>query len=134
MAKEKFLATCEQEERVCKLLNSIQHWRFGPYQQFLMGEDWDWYVVLECLQDNGLFVQNAQRMPLNAFVNWLTAHHVPQYLCKASAFKMSMACRALRGVRYPWSDIYWYPAVLRRWRILYDELNKALKQWTQIFV
>ena len=128
MAKENFLATCEQEERVCKLLNSIQGWRFGPFQQPLMSEHWDWYVVLECLQDNGLFVQNAQRMPLTAFENWLTEHHIPQYLAKASASEMSLACRALRGARYPWSEAMWYPAVLRRWRLIYHELNKALNQ------
>jgi len=97
-----------------------------PSRNFLMCEDWDWLVVLQCLQDHNLFKSNPKRPPLTAFVVWLRNRNIPQYYAKCSMREMSLANTGIRNARYPWTDVTWEPSVLRRWRWLYQELDKML--------
>ena len=48
-----------------------------PDSTFLMVEDWDWLVVLQCLQDHNLFKSHPQRPPLSDFETWLNDSHIP---------------------------------------------------------
>lgn len=114
-------------EEVIKVLTRVQrmHLKNG---MFLVTEDWDWLVVMQCLQDHGLFKSNPKRMPLKAFVEWMEQQHVPQLFTTCSANEMSLACRELDGARYPWTDESWEPYVLIRWRLLYRHLDKMLTE------
>ena len=93
----------------------------------LICEDWDWLVVLQCMQDNNLFKSNPKRPPLSAFVIWLREHQIPQYRAKYSMREMSLANTGIRSARYPWVDVTWEPNVLSRWRVLYRHLDMMLK-------
>lgn len=99
-----------------------------PDSTFLMVEDRDWLVVMQCLQDHNRFKINHQRPPLKAFVRWLNQQHVPQLLAHCSAERMSEACRQLNSERYPWNNVHWESNLLRRWRILYRQLSHLLEQ------
>ena len=92
----------------------------------LLWEDWDWLVVMQCLQDHGLFKNNPKRPPLKAFVEWIEELQVPQIASTCCAKEMSLASRELRGARYPWNGESWEPYVLVRWRMLYKTLDEML--------
>ena len=112
-------------ETLTEVLERIQ--RMWVRDQFiLMGEDWDWLVVLQCLQDHHLFKSNLQRPPLSAFVKWMHALDVKEELAHCSMRKMSYANNMINGARYPWTGVKWEPYVLQRWRVLYDTLNRLL--------
>ena len=93
---------------------------------FLVTEDWDWLVIMECLQDHGIFKVNPKRMPFRAFEDWMQC--MPQYLSECRAEKLKRANNIVEGARYPWKDVNWYPCVLRRWRTLYQILDKMLTE------
>ena len=101
-----------------------------PDSTFLMVEDWDWLVVLQCLQDHNQFKSHPQRPPLSDFETWLNDNHIPQLLAHCSVYQMSKASRKLCGDRYPWSNTKWNPRTLVRWRVLYRHLERLLKQLT----
>lgn len=115
-----------QEEVLVAILTCIQCQHSKSY--ILMTEHWDWFVVLQCLQDHGLFKSNPKRPPLGAFVLWLQEHHIPQYKAHASVYEMSLASRRLRSARYPWTGVAWEACVLARWRVLYKQLDKMLHE------
>ena len=110
-----------------EVLTRIQR-MYRPNSSFLICEDWDWLVVLQCMQDHHLFKSNPKRPPLGAFVQWLNQQGIRQRLAKASVYEMSLASRNLRGARYPWADVMWEPYVLERWRILYRQLDRMLTE------
>ena len=115
-----------QEQVLVAILTRIQRMHTEWYT--LMTEHWDWLVVLQCMQDHGLFKSNPKRPPLAAFEQWLHEHDVPQLLAKCSVYEMSLASRALRGARYPWANATWEPYVLARWRVLYRTLDSMLHE------
>ena len=118
-------ATSGNLETLDQVLERIQR-MYIPERFILVWEDWDWIVVLQCMQDHGLFKSNPKRPPLGAFIHWLEKHNIPQYRTHASVYEMSLANRSIRNARYPWADVVWEPHVLRRWRILYRHLSKML--------
>jgi len=95
---------------------------------YLMCEDWDWLVVLQCMQDHRLFKSNPQRPPFAAFSKWLTEHNIPQHLAHCSVRTMSYANNMIDGARYPWTGVEWQPHVLKRWKILYRHLSCRLEK------
>ena len=101
---------------------------FIPESDFLMCESWDWLVVLQWMQDKGLFKRNPKRPPLGAFVQWLEEHQIPQYVTKCSIRELSYAHIGIHGARYPWTDVTWEPYVIERWRMLYRRLDKMLEE------
>jgi len=113
-------------ETLTEVLERIQRMHTEWYT--LISEDWDWLVVLQCMQDHGLFKSNPKRPPLGAFVLWLRENKVPQYLAKCSMREMSLANTGIRNARYPWANVMWEPAMLRRWRLLYRHLDKMLAE------
>lgn len=122
------------QEQVLKIILERIQRRRKRDRFFLMMEDWDWLVVLECMQDHRLFERKPQRMPLTAFVQWIEQNAIPQYGTVCSVYEMSMACRELKGARYPWIDSHWQPHVLERWRYLYQHLDKMLTEMDEYFV
>lgn len=92
----------------------------------LIIEDWDWLVVLQCLQDHNLFKSNPKRPPLLSFELWMREHNIPQYATKCTMRSMSRANNHIAGARYPWTDVTWEPHILQRWRKLYCTLSKML--------
>lgn len=123
--KQNETARSGKTETLEQVLERIQR-MYIPNYTVLMGEDWDWLVVLQCMQDHGLFKTNPQRPPLSAFVRWMHAHGVKEELAHCSMRKMSYANNMINGARYPWTDVTWEPYVLQRWRILYDKLSHLL--------
>ena len=119
--------TATQDQNLVAVLTRIQRMHV-PERYFLMWEHWDWLVVLQCMQDHGLFKSNPKRPPLAAFEQWLHEHDVPQLLAKCPVYEMSLASRALRGARYPWANATWEPYVLARWRVLYRTLDSMLHE------
>lgn len=111
-------------ETLTEVLTRIQRMHTEWYT--LVTEDWDWLVVLQCMQDQNLFKSNPQRPPLSAFVRWMHTQNVPQTLAHCSMRKMSYANNMINGARYPWTDVTWEPYVLKRWRVLYRTLSKML--------
>lgn len=95
---------------------------------FLMTEDWDWIVVLQCMQDHGLFKSNPKRVPFGAFVTWLKEHKVPQYLTKYSVRNLRHVNKRIAGARHPWSEVTWDRNVPDRWRIIYANLERMFKE------
>ena len=93
---------------------------------FLVTEDWDWLVIMECLQDHGMFKVNPERMPYAEFETWM--QQMPQYLSECSAIKLARAGRTLHNARYPWKGVDWNPHVLVRWRALYQILSRLLDE------
>lgn len=115
-----------QEELLVAVLDCIQTRKTEWY--ILMADHYDWLVVMQCLQDNHLFPTNAQRQPFSAFEKWIREKNVHQRLAKCSMRNISYANNKIRGARYPWADVAWEPAVLRRWRVLYRTLNSMLQE------
>lgn len=111
-----------------------------PDSIFLVTEDWDWFVVLQCLQDHHFFKSNPKRPPIKAFVQWLNDNGVPQLRTHFDPYQLSIVSRRLHDERFPWNDADWNPSILRRWRVLYVQLSKILShlppagQSTQNFV
>ena len=114
-------------EEVIKVLTYVQE-LYIQDALFLITEDWDWLVVLQCLQDHGLFKSNPKRLPLSAFEAWMQENNVPQFIAKCSVQEMSLASRELKGERYPWSETHWEQDVLVRWRYLYQILDEKLTE------
>ena len=126
-----FSATRGQMAQISNVLNRLQHCTWGRYDTYLVWEDWDWLVVLQCLQDHGLFKSNPKRPPLGAFVVWLHGQDIVEKRTHCSMREMSLANTGIRNARYPWADVTWEPNVLRRWRILYRTLDKLLTESDQ---
>lgn len=122
-----------QDEVLVAILTRIQRMRMPVRNDnILMSEHWDWIVVLQCMQDNGLFTVHPQRMPLTEFEIWVREHHVPQMITKCTKRTMSYALTAIHSARYPWTDVVWKTNVLERWRILYRTLNSMLQDATNV--
>ena len=118
-----------KDEQVREVLIRVQRMRKVVQQDmkvFLVSEDWDWLVIMQCMQDHGLVAQNTVRPPFSAFETWMDC--MPQYLSACNARKMGYAYNMLSGARYPWKEVDWYPYVLRRWRSLYRILDKMLTE------
>lgn len=98
-----------------------------PDSIFLVTEDWDWFVVLQCLQDHHLFKSNPKRPPIKAFVQWLNDNGVPQLRTHFNPYQLSLASRQLRDDRFPWSNTACNTSILRRWRVLYNQLSNMLQ-------
>lgn len=98
-----------------------------PDSIFLVTEDWDWFVVLQCLQDHHLFKSNPKRPPIKAFVQWLNDNGVPQLRTHFNPYQLSLASRQLRDDRFPWSNTACNPSILRRWRVLYNQFSNMLQ-------
>jgi|GEM_PF-2955037 len=112
-------------ERLVAILARIQHMRV-PDHYILMSENWDWLVVLQCLQDHGLFKTNPQRPPFTDFNHWCHQANIPEVRTKRKMRTMSHVNSKLKGARYPWTDTKWHPQVLARWRVLYQTLDHML--------
>ena len=118
-----------QEQILVAILSRIQRMHVGLYT--LMSEHWDWLVVMQCMQDHGLYKSNPKRPPLSAFAAWVKQQNIPQLLAHCSMREMSLANTGIRGARYPWADVTWEPYVLERWRVLYRTLSKMLTEMRQ---
>ena len=112
-------------ETLEQVLERIQR-MWVPNRMILVCEDWDWLVVLQCLQDHQLFKTNPQRPPLSEFERWIHTHAVKEELAHCAMRKMSYANNMIGGARYPWTGVTWEPYVLERWRILYQTLSRML--------
>ena len=117
-------ATTTTDERTVEMLTCIQRWTYKWYR--LICEHYDWLVVMQCMQDHGLFKSNQKRPPLAEFVRWLESHQVPCVLTQYSTYHLSMAQRAIRDARYPWTEVMWEPNIVKRWRVLYQFLDAIL--------
>ncbi len=100
---------------------------YTPDSIFLITEDWDWFVVLQCLQDHHLFKSNPKRPPIKAFVQWLNDNGVPQLRTHFNPYQLSLVSRQLHDARYPWNGTAWDASILRRWRVLYNQLSNMLQ-------
>ena len=123
----------ETREQVLRVLNRMQRrainikpWLGFDARIWLVCEDWDWLAVMQWLQDNGLVKQNPVRPPLKAFAEWLRENSVPQQHAHYSAYELSLAYRRIGGARYPWTEVKHDLGMIRRWRILYNDLTKLL--------
>ena len=117
------------DEQVREVLHRLQWMRKivkDDIKVFLVTEDWDWLVIMECLQDHGMFKVTPERMPYADFETWM--RQMPQYLSECSAIKLARAGRTLHYARYPWNDVDWNPHVLVRWRALYRILSRQLEE------
>lgn len=116
----------EGKEQTLQVLTRIQ--RFYINDEFgsiwLVYEDWDWLAILQWLQDNGLFKNNPTRPPFKAFENWLNENNVPHIRAHYTAYEMSLAHRRIGGARYPWNEVTVDLGMIRRWRILYNQLSE----------
>ncbi len=119
----------ERIEALRSVLCSIQKMRKvkNGLTIFLVSDDSDWLVIMQCLQNHGLFRQSS-RPPLKNFVDWMASTQIPQYLTICNQYYMSMASRELKGARYPWRDVTWNPHMLVRWRALYHILDRKLTE------
>ena len=123
--KQNNTAASGTPETLDHVLERIQH-MYIPEHYILVWEDWDWLVVLQCMQDHHLFKENPKRPPFTAFEQWLEQNKVPQLLAHCSERNMRYVNKKIRGARYPWKDVAWEPHVLKRWRVLYRTLDKML--------
>ena len=117
------------DEQLRDVLHHLQRMRKivkEDIKVFLVTEDWDWLVIMECLQDHGMFKSYTERMPFTDFEIWM--RQMPQYLSECRARNMGRVYNILSGARYPWRDVDWYPCVLRRWRSLYRILDRMLTE------
>ena len=121
--------TQASEKALAEVLTRIQG-MYIPDRFWLIWEDWDWLVVLQCLQDHNLFLSHPKRPPLGAFVKWLHQHNIPELRTRFSVYQMSLASRQLGITRYPWTGCQWHPGILRRWRSLYRHLDRLLNEPT----
>ena len=115
-----------QDDYLVAILTRIQRMLTPDY--VLVTEDWDWIVVLQCMQDRGMFKSNPVRPPLAAFNLWLKTHEVPQLLAHCSVRNLTYVNNKIAGARYPWTNVQWEPFVLKRWRVLYYNLDKMLAE------
>ncbi len=116
-------ATSGNPETLDHVLERIQR-MYIPERFILVWENWDWLVVLQCMQDHHLFKANPKRPPFTAFEQWLEQNKVPQLLAYCSERNLRYVNKKIRGARYPWKDVTWEPHVLKRWRVLYRTLDK----------
>ena len=115
-----------QDDYLVAILTCIQRM---PMPNFtLMVEHWDWLVVLQCLQDHGMFKSNPTRPPFAAFEHWLKTHEVAQPIAHCSVRNLTYVNKKIAGARYPWTNVKWEPNVLKRWRILYLKLDQMLAE------
>ena len=121
-------ATGGNPETLDHVLERIQR-MYIPERFILVWEDWDWLVVLQCMQDHGLFQSNPKRPPFTAFEQWLEQNQVPQLLAHCSERNMRYVNKKIRGARYPWKDVTWEPHILKRWRVLYRTLDKMFTEF-----
>ena len=129
MAKNQIIsAQSGKTETLDQVLERIQR-MYIPERLYLVWEDWDWLVVLQCMQDHGQFKANQQRPPLAAFERWLRENNVPQYRARCSVRNLTYVNKKIMGARYPWTDVTWEPHILKRWRVLYRALDKMLTEW-----
>ena len=136
----KFIFLSKDNERTEQLLAvltrmqnrsiDITQWLGFPGQTLLVCEDWDWLAVLQWLQDNGFVKQNPVRPPLKPFEDWLRENNVPQRNAHYSAYEMSLAHRRIFGARYPWNEVQHDLGMIRRWRILYNDLTRLFNEET----
>jgi len=128
--KTKTVMTKDQIEALRSVLCRIQKMRKveNGLTIFLVWDEKDWLVIMQCLQDHGLFKSNPKRPPLKAFAEWVQENHVPQLLAECNADEMSLASENLKGERYPWKGVTWKPSILVRWRALYAKLSKMLQK------
>ena len=125
MTKEFETARSGKTESIKEVLTRIQHAR-ARNSYVLMIEDRDWLVVLQCMQDHHLFKSNPKRPPLSAFHDWLEKEGIEQYFARCIVREMSDANKLINGARYPWDDAHMEPGVLKRWRGLYQALDRRL--------
>ena len=132
MGKSYFLGDSRQQEQVLKLFNRMQSsvinikpWIGFDALIWLFSESWDWIVVLQWLQNHGLFKENPHRPPFQAFEDWLQKNHV-ESRAPYDAHEMSLAHRRILGARYPWENMMVEPGLLNRWVSLYNELSKLM--------
>lgn len=125
MTKEFETARSGKTESIKEVLTRIQHAR-ARNSYFLMIEDRDWLVVLQCMQDHHLFKSNPKRPPLKSFREWLEKEGIEQYFARCIVREMSDANKSINGARYPWDDAHLEPCVLERWRGLYRALDRRL--------
>ena len=126
--KENDTARSGKMESLDQVLERIQRRTYLPKDtrmkpNLMMQEDWDWLVVLQCMQDHQLFKNPPKRPPLKAFEQWVNERELATHWCKCSADEMTIACRNIKGARYPWNEVMWELATLRRWRILYEAMS-----------
>ena len=116
----------EEKEQMLQVLTRIQRFYVKDElgRMWLVWEAWDWLAIMQWLQDNGLFTNNPKRPPLKAFVTWLKANSVPCIQAHYNAYEMSLAHRRIDGARYPWDKVKVEPGMIRRWRILYNQLSR----------
>lgn len=125
----------ETKEQVLQVLNLVQRrlinikpWVGYDQTLHLVYEDWDWLVVMQWLQDNGLLKSNPKRPPLKAFEQWLRENTVPQLHTHYSAYELSLAVRRIGGAHYPWKEVKVDLGMIRRWRVLYRYLTKLMQE------
>jgi len=99
---------------------------------FLMWDFADWIVLMEVLQDHGLFKMTPQRPPFARFEAWVEETKMPMGLAEpygeGMTYFMSKAYRDIHGARYPWRDVTWCPDMMKRWRALYQNLDRKLTE------
>ena len=127
MANTISTATSGKQEKLDHVLERIQR-MYIPERFILVWENWDWLVVLQCMQDHGLFKSNPSRPPFAAFNQWLRHHNVPQYRTRCSVRNLTYINNKIAGARYPWTEVKWEPHILKRWRVTYVTLAKMLKE------
>lgn len=130
--KNKNMTTKEKDEALRSVLRRVQRMWIEKkgLTIFLVSDDADWLVIMQCLQDHGLFASGKKRPPLKAFVKWVQENQIAQLLTICDDYYLSMASRKLHGARYPWDNVEWNPHVLVRWRKLYKILDQKLTELT----
>lgn len=124
------LETMTQDEKLAIALEHIQI-VLTKNDYFLLWEDWDWLVVLQCLQDHGLFQKNHKRMPLSAFVKKLEELNIRVYVAHYSMRSMSYANAKINNMRYPWDGCKTMPDyIIARWQRLYRLLQYIMTKLT----
>ena len=121
-------------ETLRSVLRSIQRMRKeeNGLTIFLMWDFADWIVLMEVLQNHGLFKMTHQRPPFASFEAWVEETKMPMGRAEPygenMAYFMSKAYREIHGVRYPWRDVTWRPDIMKRWRALYQKLDRKLTE------
>ncbi|MBE6324243.1 MAG: hypothetical protein E7074_04585 [Bacteroidales bacterium] len=120
--------TCFNDDQLWLVLYRLRRAHKGAelFDGPLMFEEWDWLVVLQCMQDHGLFLPTNGRQPYARFAAWLIEIQMPENLMPCCAKTLSRTDINLKGARYPWREVTWNPHVLVRWRALYRILDKML--------
>lgn len=113
-------------ERIILVIERVQR-MYKKDGLFYVTEDRDWLVVMQWMQDHGLFQSNPERPPMAKFAHWVD-EHVTCYLTSCNRPAMSIAFQALEGARYPWKGTQMSENILVRWRKLYLLLNKIWEE------